>query len=72
MYGTLEQQESTKCYFLQKKHFVYLSVFDPTQEIQCSYNEEKNISVWNSGGRKKVGKTKVTSKRSVLNFCIAY
>jgi hypothetical protein len=33
-----------------------MSVYDPTQEIQCSYNEEKNVSVWNSGGRKKVGR----------------
>ena len=41
-------------YFLQKKNFVYLSVYDPTQEIQCTYNEGKNISVWNAGGRKKV------------------
>ncbi|CAB4008058.1 queuine tRNA-ribosyltransferase accessory subunit 2 isoform X2 [Paramuricea clavata] len=31
-----------------------MSVYDPTQEIQCSYNEDKNVSVWNSGGRKKI------------------
>ncbi|XP_028394617.1 queuine tRNA-ribosyltransferase accessory subunit 2-like [Dendronephthya gigantea] len=39
---------------LKKKQFVYCSVYDPVQEMQCSYNEEKNISVWNSGGRKKI------------------
>ena len=39
---------------IQKKHFVYLSVYDPTQEIECTYNEDKNISVWNAGGRKKI------------------
>ncbi|XP_046845709.1 queuine tRNA-ribosyltransferase accessory subunit 2-like isoform X2 [Xenia sp. Carnegie-2017] len=48
------QEGIAKFLALQKQYFVYLSVQDPAQEIKHTYNEEKNISVWNSGGRRKI------------------
>ena len=32
----------------------YLSIQDPGQEVRQGYNEEKSVSVWTPGGRKKV------------------
>ena len=34
--------------------FLYMSVQDPCTPPSSSYNEEKNVSIWNSGGRRKV------------------
>ncbi|XP_078381556.1 queuine tRNA-ribosyltransferase accessory subunit 2-like isoform X2 [Oculina patagonica] len=41
--------------FLRLKEFIsYLSIQDPIQEIREGYNEEKSVSVWTPGGRKKI------------------
>lgn len=41
--------------FLGLEGFItYLSIQDPGQEVRQGYNEEKSVSVWTPGGRKKV------------------
>lgn len=41
--------------FLGIEEFLsYLSIQDPIQEMREGYNEEKSVSVWTPGGRKKV------------------
>lgn len=50
--------------FLGLEEFIsYLSIQDPIQEMREGYNEEKSVSVWTPGGRKKV---EVTQFMTVL------
>lgn len=37
-----------------EEYISYLSIQDPVQEIREGYNEEKSVSVWTPGGRKKI------------------
>ena len=49
--------------FLSQEYVSYLSIKDPFQDIREGYNEEKCVSVWTPGGRKKVLAT-VSDKNS--------